>query len=101
MKKGDCTVRVAKTKALISCAVIAQLICVFAFAYAKVRFSSDAAQLYHHRKFNTYKQVQLNSLLASFFILAVKHASVVYILNAKKSCTTYIFAIFIQIENFN
>ena len=31
-KKRDCTIRVAKTKALIS------------FAYAKVRFSHDAAQ---------------------------------------------------------
>ena len=29
---------VAKTKALISCAVFAQLICAFVFAYAKIRF---------------------------------------------------------------
>ena len=34
----------AKTKALISFAVTAKLICVFAFAYAKNRFSHDAAQ---------------------------------------------------------
>ena len=33
----------AKTKALISFAVIAKLICVFAFAYAKSRFSHDEA----------------------------------------------------------
>ena len=33
---------VAKTKALISCAVTAQLICAFVFAYAKSRFSHDA-----------------------------------------------------------
>ena len=39
----DCTIRVAKTKALISCAVTAQLICVFVFAYAKIRFSHVAA----------------------------------------------------------
>ena len=32
---------VAKTKALISCAVTAQLICVFVFAYAKSRFSHN------------------------------------------------------------
>ena len=44
-KKGDCTIYVAKTKALISCAVTAQLICVFVFAYAKVRFSHDEAQM--------------------------------------------------------
>ena len=33
-----------KTKALISCAVTAQLICVFVFAYAKRRFSHNEAQ---------------------------------------------------------
>ena len=35
----------AKTKALISFAVTAKLICVFVFAYAKNRFSHDAAHL--------------------------------------------------------
>ena len=34
---------VAKTKALISFAVTAKLICVFVFAYAKCWFSHDAA----------------------------------------------------------
>ena len=34
----DCTIRVAKTKALISFAVTTKLICVFVFAYAKSRF---------------------------------------------------------------
>ena len=43
-KKRDCTIRVAKTKALISFAVTAKLICVFVFAYAK-RFSHDAAHI--------------------------------------------------------
>ena len=42
-KKRDCTIHVAKTKALISFAVTAKLICVFVFAYAKKRFSHDAA----------------------------------------------------------
>ena len=36
---------VAKTKALISFAVTAKLICVFVFAYAKCWFSRDAAHL--------------------------------------------------------
>ena len=36
------SVYVAKTKALISCAVTAQLICVFVFGYSKSRFSQDA-----------------------------------------------------------
>ena len=35
----------AKTKALISFAVTAKLICVFVFAYAKIRFSNDEAQM--------------------------------------------------------
>ena len=34
-KKRDCTIRVAKTKALISFAVTAKLICLFVFANAK------------------------------------------------------------------
>ena len=42
-KERDCTSRVAKTKALISFAVSAKLICVFVFAYAKIRFSHVAA----------------------------------------------------------
>ena len=37
---------VAKTKALISFAVTAKLICVFVFAYAKRWFSHDAAYLF-------------------------------------------------------
>ena len=41
----DCTIRVAKTKALISFAVTAKLICVFVFAYAKIRFSHDEAHI--------------------------------------------------------
>ena len=42
----DCTILLGKTKALISFAVTAKLICVFVFAYAKSRFSHDGAQLY-------------------------------------------------------
>ena len=36
---------IPKTKALISCAVTAQLICVFVFAYAKSQFSHDEAHI--------------------------------------------------------
>ena len=43
-KLRDCTIHVAKTKARISFAVTTKLICVFVFAYAKSRFSRDAAQ---------------------------------------------------------
>ena len=45
MEKRNCTILVAKTKALISCAVTAQLICGFVFAYADFWFSDAAAQL--------------------------------------------------------
>ena len=38
-KKRDCNTYIAKTKALISCAVTAQLICTLVFVYAKSRFS--------------------------------------------------------------
>ena len=44
-KQRDCTIQVAKTKALISFAVTAKLICVFVFAYAKIRFSDVAAHM--------------------------------------------------------
>ena len=42
----DWTICVAKTKALISFAVTAKLICVFVFAYAKFPFSHDEALLH-------------------------------------------------------
>ena len=41
----DCTIYVAKTKALISFAVTAKLVCVFVFAYANRWFSHDAAHI--------------------------------------------------------
>ena len=44
-KKRDCTIYVAKAKALISCAVTAQLICSFVLAYAKSRLSHDTAHI--------------------------------------------------------
>ena len=40
-----CSIYVAKTKALISFAITAKLICVFVYAYAKSRFSHDEAQI--------------------------------------------------------
>ena len=42
----NCTIRVAKTKALISFAVTAKLICAFVFAYADCWFSHEAAHLF-------------------------------------------------------
>ena len=43
--RGVCSIYVAKTKALNSYVVSAQLICAFVFAYAKSRFSHDVAQV--------------------------------------------------------
>ena len=45
-KRRDSTICVAKTKVLISCAVTAQLICGFVFAYADCWFSDNKAQLH-------------------------------------------------------
>ena len=42
----NCTFRVAKTKALISFAVTAKLICAFVFPHADCWFSHDAAHLF-------------------------------------------------------
>ena len=41
----DYTIRVAKTKALISFAVTGKLICVFVFEYTKSRFSHTKAHM--------------------------------------------------------
>ena len=41
----DCTIYLAITKALISCADTLQLICTFVLAYAKSRFCHDVGQL--------------------------------------------------------
>ena len=41
----DRTIRIAKTKALISFAVTAKLFCVVYFAYAKIRFSHNEAHI--------------------------------------------------------
>ena len=49
---------VAKTKALISCAVTAQLICIFDFAKAKIQFSRDMPNI---RKLIVY--VNLKTML--------------------------------------
>ena len=45
MKQRNCTVRVVKTKTLISFAVTVKLICVFVFAHANIRFSHNEAHL--------------------------------------------------------
>ena len=46
MKKRKCTIHLAKTKALISFAVTAKLICALGFVYADCWFSHEAAHLF-------------------------------------------------------
>ena len=61
----------AKTKALISFAVTAKLICVFVFAYAKRWFSHDAAHIILRRCDNNKGAGQsacLNSLMRAVLV---------------------------------
>ena len=46
VQRRKCSIHVAKTKAPISFAVTAKLICVFVFANADCRFSHEAAQMH-------------------------------------------------------
>ena len=65
-----CTIRVAKTKTLISFAVTAKLICVFVFAYAECWFSHEAAQFF--QDFDNVRSVPISAL--SFWLSAeVRH----------------------------
>ena len=50
----DRNICVAKTKALISFAVTAKLICVFVFVYAKSRFSHNEAHM--KQRINSFSQ---------------------------------------------
>ena len=62
-----------KTKALISFAVTAKLICVFVFAHAKSRFSHDEAQIISNvpkMKVDSSKSLECESLLG---LIGLKH----------------------------
>ena len=58
----DCTIHIAKTKALISFAVTEKLICVFVFAYAKSRFSHNEAHIASVHKLGHEKTFILHML---------------------------------------
>ena len=76
MKQRNCTFYVAKTKALISCAVTVQLICIFVFTFAKSRFSHDAAHLHtgednddveiKQTYISQYENMQISSILQPY-----------------------------------
>ena len=63
-KKSKCTIRVAKTKALISFAVTAKLICAFVFAYANCWFSNAAAHIIVHFKEIKSEQNRSNTIFS-------------------------------------
>ena len=67
-KKRDCTIRVAKTKALISFAVTAKLICVFVFAYADCWFSHAQAHFWWKHKITKYGQINTPQSFSMEFI---------------------------------
>ena len=64
-EKEEGTIRVTKTKALISFAVTAKLICIFVFIYADCCFSHEAAQMQ-----GKYSHAHL-MLLILFYLLQI------------------------------
>ena len=95
-KRRDCTIRVGKTKALISFAVTAKLICVFVFAYAKIRFSHVAAHFIF--RWNSCKQteqmvgciLQRDILGYSVFLCPLKRRLHIYVLKHIKADVSWI-----------
>ena len=77
--KKDCIIYVAKTKALISFAVTAKLICVFVLAYAKSRFSHHAAHMQESRVSLDMNHI-LQNLYSSFCRLLKDTLLYMYIL---------------------
>ena len=76
-----------------SCAVTAQLICVFVFAYAKNRFSQDAAQFsssamliigMRHEKVS-FLHIYVTAQLGNAFVFATQIVQSLYFLNPKPS----------------
>ena len=79
-KTKDCTIYVAKTKALIRFPVTAKLICVFVFAYAKSRFSQDEAHIYClslKEAYECYFHVQLSKFQTDFHLTSCLHAHLI------------------------
>ena len=66
-----CTIYVVKTKSLISCAVTAQLICAFVFAYTKSRFSHDKGQIILH--FSVIQIINIDAIFSSKMVRQLEH----------------------------
>ena len=94
----DCTIFVAKTKSLIRCAVTAQQICAFVFAYAKSRFSHNAAHFIVEKKGKimqahqkTYKQFHKFWCRHTYCVTRSKYSVVFYFLHnvERNTCSVY------------
>ena len=77
-KKRDCTIHVAKTKALISFAVTAKLICVFVFAYADCWFSYAVSY--------AVAQIQISHDLKEQLLNTTKSSTIIIVFTSIKSC---------------
>ena len=80
----------AKTKELISFAVTAKLICIFVFAYGKIRFSHDAAQMDHVqiRESTVFHSSPLSLLYFNKFIQVIANDKTNYFTNHIHVCLT-------------
>ena len=86
---------VAKTKALISCAVTAQLICAFAFAYAKKQVFSQASS-YDCRRFWFCSIMSLlggASIAASAYLAATTWMAIVVSTRGTQGATYFVLAV--------
>ena len=63
---------VAKTKALISFTATAKLICVFVrnFAYAKIRFSHDAAHMKNHLHVSQFQWICIMAAISKSLLIS-------------------------------
>ena len=80
---------VAKTKVLISCAVTAQLICAFGFAYANFWFSDLfelSAPLFSHRQKSGFKSVFISFRvhLSIYWSLSCEHGGITQMFSLSK-----------------
>ena len=82
-KWRGCTICVAKTKALISFAVTAKLVCVFVFAYAKSRFSHNEAHIIvlGHKQQHVRITIQPNTICTHLSLFSFK----IYIISGRYS----------------
>ena len=93
--RGDCTIYVVKTKALISCVVTRQLICTFVFAFSHESANFDFSSQRHFMKKETKSSTDFHQILNIFVPLNVlknsfeksKTTNAVTVMNIKRNLT--------------